>query len=264
MLNGFIVKKKLASVLNFVGLLDKKLIELNQRLNNKYIRVINYHHITEEKAFGKQLNFFKERFDDINFSEFELFLKKGVLPGNKPGIILTFDDGYEDNYTIARKCLQRYGFTGWFMVSSDLLDTDGYMTYDQVSELLNQGHTIGCHTATHHRMLESDTDELLEYEVTDSKKKLEKNLGVSIDIFCWCGGEEKHYTTKAANKIKNTGYKYGFMTNSCPVVKGNDAYHIQRINIEDTWPVSLVKFQISGFMDKRMQNKRNRVNRITR
>jgi hypothetical protein len=35
--------------------------------------------------------------------------------------------------------------------------------------------------------------------------------------------------------------------------------HIQRINVEDNWPIYLVKLQVCGFMDKRFEAKRNRV-----
>jgi hypothetical protein len=53
------------------------------------------------------------------------------------------------------------------------------------------------------------------------------------------------------------------MTNSYPVLRDVDPFHIQRINIEDGWPISLVKLQICGFMDKRFGNKRKRVNQKT-
>ena len=64
--------------------------------------------------------------------------------------------------------------------------------------------------------------------------------------------------------IKKAGYKYGFMTNSYPLTSDPDRYHIQRINVEDDWPVYLLKFQISGIMDWKFKRKRMRVNKITR
>jgi peptidoglycan/xylan/chitin deacetylase (PgdA/CDA1 family) len=173
--------------------------------------------------------------------------------------MLTFDDGYIGNYENALQILEQNSMTGYFLVSSDLVGNVGYMKAEQLKDLIKRGHIIGDHTATHHRMMEDDTKETLEYEIKESKIKLEKMLDTKINIFCWCGGEEEHYTKKAYDKIINAKYKYGFMTNSAPVICSTNRMHIQRINIEDSWSISLTKLQVSGFMDKHFEAKRKRV-----
>lgn len=175
--------------------------------------------------------------------------------------MLTFDDGIANNYYVAKPLLEEYGFTGYFMCSSDLIGTEGYMSYDQLKDLISNGHIITDHSATHHRMNEDDTEQLLDYEIRESKDKLENELHIPIEIYTWCGGEENHYTKKAYKKIIESGYKYGFMTNSKPVVKGDNPFNIQRINVEAGWPLYLLKFQISGMMDRRFKAKRIRVDK---
>lgn len=263
MINGFTIKCFIAKLYNAFGVSDRKIHGFSKKYNGKYIRILNYHHVTNPEKFSIQLKYYSEHFKNINYQEFQTFMKTGTLLGNKPGIMLTFDDGYEDNYSVALRYLEMYGFTGWFMVSSDLVGTSGYMDLEQLKKLLSTGHVIGDHTATHHRMELGDTEQLLEYEIVESKEKLEGMLNTEITIFCWCGGEEEHYTKKAAKKIIEAGYTYGFMTNSYPVLKGVDPYHIQRINVEDCWSLSLVKLQLCGFMDHRFENKRKRVNQKT-
>ena len=86
---------------------------------------------------------------------------------------------------------------------------------------------------------------------------------IPVEIFCWCGGEENTYTSEAQKMIKDAGYCYGFMTNSLPVFMDTEKFQIQRSNVEDTWGISLLKFQISGFMDYRFKAKRQRVNKLT-
>lgn len=260
---AFRVKKIIALLYDVLGISQRKIKGISKKYHNQYIRVVNYHHVLHREMFIRQLEFYKEHFENINFDDFEAFLNGGKMLKEKPGIMITFDDGFDDNYDIAIECLEKNGFTGWFMVSSDLVDRNGYMTYSQISEMVSKGHVIGCHTATHHRMEVNDTDQMLEYEIRLSKETLEEKIGSEICIFCWCGGEEEHYTTKAARKIKDSNYKYSFMTNSYPVLRDVDPFHIQRINIEDGWPISLVKLQICGFMDKRFGNKRKRVNQKT-
>jgi peptidoglycan/xylan/chitin deacetylase (PgdA/CDA1 family) len=262
---GFKVKIFLAYIFDKIGISKFLLWRLGRKLENKYIRVINYHNTKIEDAdnFRKQISYLKSMFDNISYDEFKEFIDCGKLPGSRPGIMLTFDDGLSGNYDCAYPILQTYEMTGYFMVSSDLIGKNGYMTYPQLRKIKENGHVIGCHTSTHHRMNLDDTEELLNYEIVQSKKKLEENLDGEVEIFCWCGGEEVHYTKNASDMIKAGGYKYSFMTNSFPVIfkgGGSECTKIQRINVESNWPIYLLKFQICGFMDWKLKRKRKRVN----
>lgn len=259
---GYKIKLVIAWIFNVLGITDRKFEKINKKYNNNYIRILNYHNTYKNdiESFRRQLKWYNKMFSNINYSQFEDFIQNGKLPSNKPGIMLTFDDGKKGNYDFARQLLQEFGFTGYFMCSTDLVGTDGYMTYDEIKQLKEEGNVIADHTATHHRMCENDTDDILEYEILESKKFLEKNIGDKVDIFCWCGGEEKHYTKKAFDKIMESGYKYGFMTNCAPVLKGENPFLIQRINVESNWKLYLVKFQVSGYMDLRFKAKRKRIN----
>ena len=259
---AFKIKLILAQVFDILGITNYLIRKLDDKYNNQYIRIINYHNTLQENktTFEKQLQWYEQHYININYEQFRLFMRGKKLSGEKPGLMLTFDDGLAGNYNIAFPLLKKYGFTGYFMCSSDLVGKKGYMDVNELNELIRAGHIVGNHTATHHRMRECDTNEILTYEIVESKKILENMLNVNIDIFCWCGGEEEHYTSKAYKMIKSAGYMYGFMTNSYPVTSDTDRMKIQRINVEDSWPIHLVKFQVSGFMDKYFEKKRKRVN----
>lgn len=234
---------------------------LKKKYDGQYIRVVNYHDIPKQdkKTFEQQLRWYAENYTNTTYRKMDEFLQGREVYFAKPGIIITFDDGLCGNFDNALPLLEQYGFTGYFMCSSDLCGMNGYMNYDGLREIVERGHVIGVHTATHHRMEESDTEEILHHEVTESKTKLEHELNRDIDIFCWCGGEEKHYTQKAYKTIVKSKYKYAFMTNSEPVARGTNPLHIQRSNIEGSWPLYLVEFQLCGIMDWRFANKRKRV-----
>ena len=87
--------------------------------------------------------------------------------------------------------------------------------------------------------------------------------GTEINLFCWCGGEEETYTQKAAELIRSAGYTYAFMTNSEVIRPDTNRFQMDRSNIEASWPISLVKFQICGLMDYRFSGKRRRVHKLT-
>ena len=261
---GFATKKKWASFLGSIGISDLLLKRLNRKYNNQYIRILNYHKTPESTAenFEKQILWYKERFDNINYTQFETFMETGKLPGSKPGIMITFDDGFENNYTVAKEILEKHGMTGYFMVSSSRLNIKNYMTHQQIKDLVANGHIITDHTSTHHRMLETDTEDILTFEISVSKMQLEGILNSPVDIFTWCGGEESFYTKKAQDWIKKSGFKYGFMTNSAPVLKDTDRFLIHRSNIESGWDLNLVKFQLCGIEDRKLKSKRDRVEKL--
>lgn len=260
---GFKIKMIIAWIFDLLGISEILLDKLCQKYDNQYIRIVNYHDTSKAFAynFEKQLKWYTDFFSNISYEEFNAFMSGKKMEKKRPGLMITFDDGYKGNYDVAFPLLEKYGFTGYFMCSSDLVNTDGYMTYKNLSEIVEKGHVIGDHTATHHRMLETDSEELLKYEIMNSKKNLELGSRSKVDIFCWCGGEEEHYTRRAQEMINRSGYKYGFMTNSEPITHETNLMQLQRTNIEDSWTISLVKLQICGFMDKRFEKKRNRVNK---
>ncbi|MCF0129053.1 MAG: polysaccharide deacetylase family protein, partial [Pseudobutyrivibrio sp.] len=192
----------------------------------------------------------------------DFVINKKSLKEGRPGILVTFDDGFDNNFEVAAPVLDRFGVTGYFFVSSDLVGSEGYMTWEQLADLKNRGHVIGCHTATHHRMEKDDTEAILNHEITEAKAIISEHLG-DCDIFCWCGGEEEHYTKAAAKKIKESGFTFSFMTCSNPITKDSNPLQLQRSNVEAGWSNSLMRFQISGLMDRRFDEKRMRVEALT-
>jgi phage replication-related protein YjqB (UPF0714/DUF867 family) len=84
-----------------------------------------------------------------------------------------------------------------------------------------------------------------------------------VDSFCWVGGEERSYSAAAARLIRTCGYRYAFMTNSSLVRPATSPPQIQRTNIEVSWSLEIVEFQLSGIVDLLYLRKRLRVNRMT-
>ena len=227
------------------------------------IRVVNYHRTpdNELKTFEAQLAWYRKNFENIDYEKFVRFMN-GEIKLNRPGIILSFDDGLLNNYENAAPLLEKYGFTGWFFVSSGLADGTEYMTYKHMRNLHERGHVLGIHTFSHHRMDEADTQEILSHEIAEARTYLCDKTGVDTDIFCWCGGEENTYTKKASDLIREN-YSWGFMTNNEPVVPQTDHYQLQRTNVEARWPLVSAKLQLSGLMDHLYRKKRERVNAVT-
>lgn len=69
----------------------------------------------DQKLFEEQLSFFRENFNGVTMEDvLDATEGKKDLPEN--ALLLTFDDGYIDNYTVALPLLQKFGFQGSFFI----------------------------------------------------------------------------------------------------------------------------------------------------
>lgn len=252
-----------------------------------YVRAVNYHDTPPctARAFEKQLQWYQRHFSPTSAEDLRRFFRDGRWHRDKPGLLLSFDDGLRSNYDVARPLLEQYGFTGWFFVPTGFVDAPPHeqpafaaahrirytppagaeriaMTWDEARALARH-HVVGCHTRTHHRMTGAESDDALHAEIVAPKHELERVLQREVEAFCWVGGEETSYSSRAARAVHDAGYRFGFMTCSAPIHAGTDRLQLQRTNVESSWPVSVVQFQLSGLMDVRYTPKRRRVSRVT-
>jgi peptidoglycan/xylan/chitin deacetylase (PgdA/CDA1 family) len=280
-------KRILARVLGATGL-SRALLRAQSLLYRRgYLRVVNYHGTPPEDAasFEEHLRFYAGNFSSVTFEDFDRFLLDGVWRPSAPGLVLAFDDGLRANYDVAAPLLERYGFTGWFFVPVGFIDTpperqtefarahkifpfgaaplDGRvaMSWEEIRRLAAR-HVVGCHTRTHRRLGSAVPPAVLDDEIAVARKDLEARLGRPVETFCWVGGEEAGYSATADRVVRAAGYRYAFMNDSAPIVTGTDPFRIQRTNIEASWSLDTLRFQLSGLMDVISGPKRKRVRRL--
>jgi peptidoglycan/xylan/chitin deacetylase (PgdA/CDA1 family) len=133
-------------------------------------------------------------------------LRTGSQLPEKP-VLLTFDDNYIGQYQYAFPLLKKYNYPAVWSVHTRFVGTGGKKpkaTWDQLREMSKSGLiTVASHTVNHLN-LKDLSDREIEKEVTESKKVLEKELGIAIDYFTYPEGD---FTERAREKIKNAGYK---------------------------------------------------------
>jgi peptidoglycan/xylan/chitin deacetylase (PgdA/CDA1 family) len=232
--------------------------------------------------FEKQLLLFKDLFVPASKADLETLLSRGVWPHQRPGIILTFDDGLRTHAEVIAPLLDKHEFQGWFFVPVDLLsippseqpaaaerhsvlhdcdtarDPRVFMTAGQVAALADR-HIVGCHTATHVRLSKQLGEAELAVELERAKQRLETLLGGRrVDSFSWVGGEEWAYSEAAATIIARL-FDYAFTTNTCVTRAGNPQLNIARTHVEAYFSASLVRLQVSGMMDMYYRSKRKRL-----
>ena len=147
--------------------------------------ILEYHQVTEEKLdpvfevynvppveFSAQLDFLQaEGYTTITLQDFMRAVHgKATLP-EKP-IVLTFDDGYADNYTTMLPILEAHKMTAVVYVITNEVGKKNYMSLDQLKDMQRRGVEIGSHTSDHLALTSLDAETQLR-QIRDSKRFLE-------------------------------------------------------------------------------------------
>lgn len=87
-------------------------------------------------------------YNSISPGQLYNYLHHGAgLPPNP--ILITFDDGREEHFSIAATVLERYNFKGVFFIMTVTIGKPGYLSAKQIRDLSDRGHVIGSHTWNH-------------------------------------------------------------------------------------------------------------------
>jgi hypothetical protein len=103
---------------------------------------------------------------------------------NRKIVILNFDDGRKTQFSHAKPILDKYGFKATFYIVCNYIEKKpGFMDWDEVKKLYEEGHDIGSHSMNHFDLSKLSTKDL-KYEIGESKECLE-NHGIDATSFAY-------------------------------------------------------------------------------
>jgi peptidoglycan/xylan/chitin deacetylase (PgdA/CDA1 family) len=130
----------------------------------------------------QQLKYLKDNgYTAITLDQLVTDIEMGTTSNSKP-VVLTFDDGWENQYKNAFPLLKKYHMTATFFIYTNPIGTLHYLTWDEIKEMDAAGMTIGDHTLSHPYLKKLSIDQLTK-EVTQSKTIIEKHLGKPVVHF---------------------------------------------------------------------------------
>lgn len=263
-----------ADHLSLIAQEDFSLASISQRITRLYesarflkyyphwIPTLMYHKIPEyelesrhkiyvtKSNFEKHLKFFRHRgFETLTFSDLEAFRtgKRDMSQFPRKPLMLTFDDGYRDNFDNASPLLVKYGFKAQlFLLANPNIKDNNWDTAesDEPSHEIIAGEErqiwkssafeIGSHGFSHKKITELSTSEALQ-ELVDSKSALEKELAISVNVFAFTYGIIGSDSALLAEKA---GYSYAVNTDTGGLLHEQDPFAIFRVNIfpdESLW-----------------------------
>ena len=209
-------------------------------LSEHYVTPILMYHIVDDtpkpepnwvkpELFDHQMAYLKKnRYKVISLQEYVDAVKEQKrLP--RRSVVITFDDGYEDNYRNAFPILKKYNFPATIFLVSSWVDTKGFLTVAQIHEMHSAGIDFGAHSRTHPH-LPSLSNEEQEKEIVLSKKELEEKLGRPIKLMAYPFGGHNEQIKQI---VKNSGYDAAVTTNRGFSRFQEDRYALKRIRLSD-------------------------------
>jgi peptidoglycan/xylan/chitin deacetylase (PgdA/CDA1 family) len=136
-------------------------------------------------------------------------LTQGAPLPDKP-VIITFDDGYRDNFTSAFPLFQERGMTATFFVVTDFIDEQRpeYLTWDMARAMLAGGMSIESH-GRNHVSLEGKDDDYLVWQALGSLETIEYELGVRPRFVSYPAGD---YDQNTIDVFRSANYWAGVTT----------------------------------------------------
>lgn len=222
--------------------------------------------------FEDQLRWLSERnYRSLTCAEFADHLNGKGVP--EKSILITFDDGYLNNWVYAHPLLKKYGFNAVvFLVTSwindgavraqstdpDVPETPGHkecerliaagesdrviLRWSEIEQMQADGtFEFHSHTHTHTRWDKSDRatekNTLMQHELAQSRATLESRLGSVSEHFCWPQG---YFDDDYVQIAKDAGFRYLYTTQAFGQNrKGTDPAHIYRFAVRNTTGASV-------------------------
>ena len=142
-------------------------------------------------------------------------------------VVLTFDDGYEDNYTQAFPALRSNGFTGTFFIITDYVGQREYMTWEQIAEMSRAGMSMQAHGRTHDDLAISSAEHTA-WQVAGSRMMLEEKLGQPVHFFCYPSGR---YTAQTITILRAHGYTAALTTAYGATHSASSLFELRRVRV---------------------------------
>ena len=208
-------------------------LTLSSPAENVNVPVLMYHAVSDDlwgywdlfvspQTIEEELLYLQENgFETIWFEDLS-----HIEDYEKP-VILTFDDGYDDNYTELFPLLQKYNAKATIFVIPKAIGTPHKMTAEQIYELSQSGLvSIQSHTYSHGNLSTMD-EETLVFEMEESQKYLAALTGQVPYAVCYPEGTRSELSIEVAGRY----YEYGLLMNGQLYNTSDDPLRVKRFYV---------------------------------
>jgi peptidoglycan/xylan/chitin deacetylase (PgdA/CDA1 family) len=213
--------------------------------------------MTSERSFEWQMSHIVRHFKPAPWPA----LLEDNAPGGGVKVLVTFDDGYRDNFTRALPVIEKYGIHVVFFVVTDFVfgrkrideddlegDDDIFPAKEEVAEAARSPYVaFGNHTASHRIVSEQGVDGL-EVELRRSQEAFGKHVGVTPEIFAYPRGREGDFGTRSTPVLEKAGIEAAFTMVPGLVDSRTPRYFVPRIGVSHVNDRVLFKVKMLGLL----------------
>ncbi|NMB84252.1 polysaccharide deacetylase family protein [Candidatus Roizmanbacteria bacterium] len=218
------------------------------------IPIIMYHYVEYVKDIG---DFIRKRLDitpDVFEKELKVLRESGyqtyfvkdipdiidgkIMYNSSRSAVLTFDDGYEDFYTVVFPLLKKYQTKATVYIVYDFINRKGFLSDKQIRELVDSDLVeIGSH-AMDHISLKALPETVVRRQIVDSKNKLEERFGTRIKTIAYPFGS---FDSKTVEIAKQASYSAAVSVISGVEQSEDNLYYLSRIRPGIFTPQNIIK-----------------------
>lgn len=203
-----------------------------------------YHYISQPPrgadAYRKDLSVTPERFREqmqqlkdggynvVTLDDLLYALAQGRALPPQP-VILTFDDGYRDNYENAFPVLKEFGYPATFFIITDFVTEERpeYMTWAQIEEMAAAGMRFGSHSRNHPNLAGQSIDYLV-WQALGSKEAIAARLGQTPRWVAYPSGK---YDAQAIAVFRSAGFWGGVTTQQGVEHSLDEIFELRRVRV---------------------------------
>lgn len=236
-------RKRLVIFFSLILLLGFFLINFLRQIY--VVPIIMYHSVRPKAAkenrlvvsvdlFERQMRFLKaRRYNVVPLESLAMLIKdKKRIPPKT--IAITFDDGYKDNYTYAFPILKKYNLVATiFVIVNEVGRFQGdRLNWHELRQMQDSGiFTVASHAMGPEPLINLKDEEEIRYQIFESKKILEQNLGRRPEAFSY---PEGRFNNKIRQLVIDAGYSLAVVTNPGREFPNDDIFALKRLRISST------------------------------
>jgi peptidoglycan/xylan/chitin deacetylase (PgdA/CDA1 family) len=235
--------------------------------DKKLSAILNYHSVNPEHesstrpvAFQRQMEYLISNFKVISLLDFYNMRSAGKEFSDKLAMV-TFDDGFEDNYQHAFPVLKKLKIpatifltTGFITYDIDIAQRDKTykglkpLTWEQITEMHEAGMYFGVHTHTHPILTQIPLSES-EKEIRVSKEILSDKLKEQVIFFAYPLGQPGTFNDNIKQQLKKHNLLLACSAIWCSNNSDVDILELRRVRIDPWDTFNDFKAKVSGQWD---------------
>jgi len=183
------------------------------------VPILMYHRFgTKESSLFVDPGNFRKQMAYLKHKEYDIITLDELVEGIKSKkkfehntVVITIDDGHQDNFVYAYPILKEYEFPAIIFLISNFIDNNAdFMTWEDICIMSGNNISFGGHTRNNTYLPSIKKTETLWNEIEGCKSLIESKVGRPVDYFCYPTGG---FSDRVKAVVKEAGYKGACTTN---------------------------------------------------